>query len=218
MVKELCGGLNESGINKRERELSRTGWGRESGCFGIEVAAVLRKAEMKELEDCDKEAGSREVAEISMIQEASKGFEMGKVMRTQALTRNKAQLFPTTRRLEKRLVATEESVSREVIDQWFASTALHLGSQLKQEQVLRAKRMLYTWRDVFETDLLRIRRTDLIEHAIVLTPDAKPYRAQIPLYSEEEIAFCRRLLPKMEEAGLIFRCDTEWGARTKFPL
>ena len=71
---------------------------------------------------------------------------------------------------------------------------------------------------MFETDLLRIRKTDLIEHAIVLTPGAVPYRARIPLYTEEEIAFCRHLLPKMEEAGLIFRCDSEWGARTKFPL
>ena len=81
-----------------------------------------------------------------------------------------------------------------------------------------ARRLLYTWRDVFETDLLRIRQTDLIEHAIVLTPNAKPYRARIPLYTEEEIGFCGRLLTKMEEAGLIFRCDSERGARTKFPL
>ena len=58
----------------------------------------------------------------------------------------------------------------------------------------------------------------MIEHAIVLTPNAKPYRARISLYTEEEIAFCSRLLPKMEEPGLIFRCDAEWGARTKFPL
>ena len=68
MVKELCGSINKTGFNKRGSELWRTGRERESGCFGIEVAAVLRNAEVKELEDCDKEAGSREVAEISMIQ------------------------------------------------------------------------------------------------------------------------------------------------------
>jgi len=67
-------------------------------------------------------------------------------------------------------------------------------------------------------DLLRIRQTDLIEHAFVLMPNEKPYRARIPVYTEEEIAFCGGLRPKMEEAGLIFRCDSEWGARTKFPL
>ena len=69
---------------------------------------------------------------------------------------------------------------------------------------------------MFETDLLRIRRTDLIEHAIVLTWDAQPYRAKFPLYSEQEIKFCQDLIPRMEEAGLICRCDSAWGARTKF--
>ena len=96
--------------------------------------------------------------------------------------------------------------------------ALRVGIQLSLEEKRSVRRLLYTWRDVFETDLLRIRKTDLIEHTIVLTPNAKPYRARIPLYTEEEIAFCGRLLPKMEEAGLIFWCDSEWGASTKFPL
>ena len=147
------------------------------------------------------------------------GFlKIGKVLETTALTRNKAQLFPTTRRPEKRLIPSEEVVSQAVIDEWFASTTLRVGIQLSSEEKWSARRLLYTWRDVFETDLLRIKQSDLIEHAIVQTPNAKPYRARIPLYTEEEIAFCGPLLPKMEEAGLIFRCDSEWGARTKFPL
>ena len=52
----------------------------------------------------------------------------------------------------------------------------------------------------------------------MLLPEAKPTRARIPLYTEEEITFSQKLLPKMEEAGLIFRCDSAWGARTKFVL
>jgi len=70
-------------------------------------------------------------------------------------------------------------------------------------------RMLYTWQDVFEKDLLSIRQTDLIEHAIVLMPGAVPHQARIPRYTEEELAFYRRLIPMMEEAGLIFLCDSE---------
>ena len=104
------------------------------------------------------------------------GFlKIGKVLETTALTRNKAQLFHTTRRLEKRLIPPEEVVSQAVIDEWFASTALRVGIQLSLEEKRSARRLLYTWRDVFETHLLRIRQTDLIEHAIVLTPNAKPY-------------------------------------------
>jgi len=141
-----------------------------------------------------------------------------KVLGTTALTRNKAQLFPTTRRPEMRNLISEDEISSTEVEEWFASTALQLGTSLSDTERERAKRLLYTWRDVFETDLLRIRRTDLIEHAIILEPGAKPYRARIPLYTEEEINFCKRLLPEMEKAGLIFRCDSDWGARTKFPL
>ena len=139
-------------------------------------------------------------------------------MTTTALTRNKAQLFPTTRWPEKREVQDELSLPDGEVEKWFRSTALQQGEQLTASERAKAMPLLYTWRDIFETDLLRIRRTDLIKHAIVLMPGAVPHRACIPLYTEEEIAFCRRLIPKMEEAGLIFRCDSEWGARTKFPL
>jgi len=133
-------------------------------------------------------------------------------------TRNKAQLFPTTRRPIQRKIQGIELVAEDEVESWFSSTALRLGKNLDKRQPAKAKRLLYTWRDVFETDLLRIRKTDLSEHAIVLNTGAVPYRGRIRLYTEEEIAFCRRLLSKMEEAGLIFRCDSEWGARTKFPL
>lgn len=165
----------------------------------------------------DKEAGGNEEVKGGYDGKQRK-LETAKVLGTTALTRNKAQLFPTTRRPETRQIPTEDRVSQAVIEEWFATTSLQLGHQLSLHEQQSAKRLLYTWKDVFETDLLRIRQTDLIEHAIVLMPNAKPYRARIPLYTEEEIAFCGRLLPKMEEAGLIFRCDSQWGARTKFPL
>jgi len=88
-----------------------------------------------------------------------------KVLGTNTLTRNQAQHFPTTRRPETRSIASEHLFSEGDIEAWFSSTALQLGLHLNKEE---AKRMLYTWRDVFETDLLRIKRTDLIEHAIIL--------------------------------------------------
>ena len=103
-----------------------------------------------------------------------------------------------------RSLIEEDEISFSAVEEWFASTALQLGSRLTDSERERAKRLLYTWRDVFETDLLRIRKTDLIDHAIILEPGAKPYRARIFLYTEEEINFCKRLLPKMEEVGLIF--------------
>jgi len=141
-----------------------------------------------------------------------------KVLGATALTRNEAKLFPTTQRPEMRSLIGEEVVSFSAVEQWFASTALQLGSSLTDTERERVKRLLYTWGDVFKTDLVRICKTDLIEHGIILEPEAKPHRARIPLYTEEEINFCKRLLPKMKEASLIYRYDSHWGARTKFPL
>ena len=205
-------------ITRMKKGFRRQGKQKELGCFGVEV--VRRQSRREEV----GEHGGMKLGEEEEVGMMEHGLEKKipevnwKVLGTKALTQNKTQLFPITRRPETRTIPSEKLVSEDDIEAWFSSTALQLGQHLKEEEATRAKRMLYTWRDVFETDLLGIKRTDLIEHAIVLEPNAKPYRARIPLHTEEEIAFCRRLWPKMEEAGLIFRCDTEWGARTKFPL
>ena len=139
-----------------------------------------------------------------------------KVMQTTTFTRSKAQLFPITHRLVKRKIRSAELVGHEEIREWFESTSLRLGEELNTAQKVKAIPLLYTGRDIFETDHLRIQQTDLIEHVIVLMPGAISHHVHIPLYTEQ-VAFCRRLIFKMEEVGLIFRCDSEWGARTMFP-
>jgi len=78
-------------------------------------------------------------------------------MDTTVLTRNKAQLFPTTSHPILRSIIFEHEVSYVAIEKWFQSTALGLGNSLTALEQTKAKRMLYTWRDIFETDILRIR-------------------------------------------------------------
>jgi hypothetical protein len=126
----------------------------------------------------------------------------------------KALCFPTKREPQPRPMSDETD---DIINSWFQTCDIHLFDGLSADGSARARRLLYTWREVFEADMLKIKRTDLIEHCIELTPGAAPIKSKIPLYTEEERAFCNKLLPKMEQAGLIFRCDSEWGARTKFP-
>ena len=199
----------------------------EKRVSGVAKASVNVKEEGNEENKAEESSKSKkekqgkrreERRRMEQVEKCELGSRNWKVLGTMALTRNKAQLFPTTRRPALREIVAEAEVHITEIDRWFSSTALQLGDCLTPDQQSRAMRMLYTWRDIFETDLLRIRRTDLIEHAIILKPGAKPHRARIPLYTEEEITFCKRLIPKMEQAGLIYRCDSEWGARTKFPL
>ena len=71
--------------------------------------------------------------------------------------------------------------------------------------------------DVFESDLLWIRTTDLIARGIDLNADAIPSRSKVPLYTEAQLRFLNQLIPTMAERGLILRCDSTWVARTKFP-
>ena len=109
-----------------------------------------------------------------------------------------------------------ERTDPKIILAWLDKSVITIGNDLGTKQRAQAINLFYTWRDIFETILLRIRRTDLVEHAIVLNHDAKPYRAKIPLYNEREKKFCQELIPQMEEAGLIRRCDSAWAAHTKF--
>jgi len=67
-----------------------------------------------------------------------------KVMGTTALTRNKAQLFPTTRRPIQREIQGIELVAEDEVESWFNSTALRLGEHLDKLQRAKAKRLLYT--------------------------------------------------------------------------
>ena len=130
------------------------------------------------------------------------------------LTSNKAQLFPTRRRPERRELS---NAPQEVCDEWVRLKGVSIYEGLSPEKKQVANRLVYTWRDVFESDLLKIRTTDLIEHAIDLKPGAEPARAKTPLYTEAELRFANKLIPKMEQSGLILRCDSIWVARTKFP-
>ena len=130
------------------------------------------------------------------------------------LTTNKAQLFPTDRRPEPRELSTEK---QGIIDEWVGESGINVYEGLNEEEKSRANRLLYTWKDIFESDLLRIRTTDLIEHGIDLKADATPSKSKIPLYTEAELRFVNKIIPAMEERGLILRCDSTWVARTKFP-
>ena len=85
------------------------------------------------------------------------------------------------------------------------------------ERVLRVKRLLYTWKDCFALTLRDIKATDLIEHSTDSKPNARPAYGRIPKYNRKEREFAAYIFPMMEEAGIIVRAASDWGARSKFP-
>ena len=221
---EVLGGGNGGGKSERKEGRavkSEVAIGFGSGRIGKEIVSDEACREGSG-DDRKKNNGNEWKSGIWQRKKGKKaegnGMRQELVLGTTALTRNKARLFPTTRRPITREVPDSTIVSETEVNNWFQTTAWSLGDHFTSDQRAKAITLLYTWRDVFETDLLRIGKAHLMEHAIILMPSAVPYHTRIPLYTEEEIAFCHRLLPKMEEAGLIFRCDSDWGGWTKFLL
>jgi len=123
--------------------------------------------------------------------------------------------FPTARRPERRSLSGE---SMEVIDAWVKSSGVKIGDVAHAEgERDRVARLLYTWRDCFVTSISEIKMTDLVMHEIPLKPGTKPHRGKMPLYTLQEKKFMQEVLPMMEKAGIIVRCESPWAATTKFP-
>src|SRR4051812_44707656 len=78
--------------------------------------------------------------------------------------------------------------------------------------------MFYTWKEFFVYRLRDIKPTDLIEHAIDIKADAAPVRARPKWYTQREREYSAMVFPDMEEAGILVRGSSEWGAMTLFPL
>ena len=123
--------------------------------------------------------------------------------------------FPTERRPKLRPLT---DTSFEIIEAWIVSSGVTIrpGADTP-ERVKQTHRLLYTWRDCFATRVQDIQATDLIEHSIDLAPNAKPVAGSLPKYTAIEREFVNRIFPELEDAGIIVRRSSPWGARTKFP-
>ena len=125
------------------------------------------------------------------------------------------QGFPTERRPMQRPLS---DASPELIEAWVASSGITIGPKADTpERIERTQRLLYTWKDCFAVNIRDIKATDLIEHSIDLEPNAKPVKGTLPRYTAEERQFANRIFPELEDAGIIVRRSSPWGARTKFP-
>lgn len=121
---------------------------------------------------------------------------------------NIALMGPVTRvprdidqRPQQRALSRE---SQAVVDKWFNAVRIAARSGCKTiEQRDMAAQLVYTYRDLFATQLADIKPTDLLEHTVNLMPNAIPYRLQQPRYTPQERDFARRIFPQIEEIGWI---------------
>lgn len=127
----------------------------------------------------------------------------------------KGDQFPTDRRPNPRPLS---EASNDIINSWWLESQITIGPKADTiERLRKIKRLLYTYRDCFAESVKDVKATDLIEHSIYLVPNAHPVKGKSPRYSTKERDFANTIFPAMEDAGIITRRSSPWGARTKFP-
>ena len=62
-----------------------------------------------------------------------------------------------------------------------------------------------------------VNSTDLLHHMIDLKMQINSVKSRVPRYTLKEREFAAKIFPEMEEAGIVIRGTSEWGAKTKFP-
>ncbi|KAF5855627.1 hypothetical protein ETB97_008862 [Aspergillus alliaceus] len=108
------------------------------------------------------------------------------------------------------------NVDQAIVDEWFNGSNITIGPAADtEERVRQAKRLFYMWKDCFARTCHDIKATDMVEHPIDLMPGATPSKSKCPRYTHHEREFANKILPEMEEAGVIGRMATDRGARTK---
>jgi len=107
-------------------------------------------------------------------------------------------------------------VQLELVDeciQWFETSGIRIGRHLTSSQRMRAIQLLYTWKDLFISDIAQLPATDLVMHTIPTYPNAKPHRARDPIYAADEIQWQHEILP--EWSGVVISpCASSWVAKT----
>ncbi|KAF8456829.1 hypothetical protein BDZ91DRAFT_767400 [Kalaharituber pfeilii] len=121
--------------------------------------------------------------------------------------------FPVKRRPQE-FRREVDSSNQEIIEEWFEKCEVKIGSHLMPEEARYAKRILYTWRDLFVTSQSEMPKTDLVIHSIPTYWGAKPHRAKSRIWTEEEAKWQQENIPKLEKAGVIMRCESPWSAKT----
>jgi len=118
---------------------------REEGASEKEEGGKDEPDRYRKGEQSGKVFGQDVVRKESWVKTAIEERELRslKILSTTALTRNKVQFFPTTRRPELRDLVSEDQVSSKAVEQCFASTALQLGTSLTSVEKERGQSGYY---------------------------------------------------------------------------
>lgn len=104
------------------------------------------------------------------------------------------------------------------VRQWSDHEASHVNAVEQHDKLLGtliergssnwrlAAQVLYTWRDMFVTDVREMPPTKMVVYRIPTYPDAVPKASRLARYTPEEVLWQHKNIPPLEEAGIIVRC------------
>lgn len=156
-----------------------------------------------------KERASKEIKESELIIASGSTVQPGAEEETFG---QQDMNFPTTRRpidSQRRLYQDD------IPAQWIKESGIHIGDHLLPKERERAIRLLYTWRDLFISEVDKLPATDLVVHTIPTYPNARPHVARIPIWAVDECKWQDKYLPAM--MGVVIQpCTSPWSAKTTF--
>ena len=109
--------------------------------------------------------------------------------------------------MDRRLVSYRREIdgetSDEVILEWFRMSEITIGPKAAGQEGAGARRLLYTWKDLFASNVDIMPPTDLIEHSIPTWPDAVPARSKAAIHTLGEKQWIEENIPKMISSGIL---------------
>jgi hypothetical protein len=122
--------------------------------------------------------------------------------------------FPTQRRpVDYRRTLMSSATG---IPTWFEVSGIKLGTKLTAEQHEAVVKLLFTWKDLFASQIGEMPVTDLVEHCIPVYPYMQPRRTKDKIFTKEERDWLTINIPLLEKSGVIGRSESPWSHRTKF--
>ena len=104
-----------------------------------------------------------------------------------------------------------------VINEWFTTFQGGIRDAIQNDKELKsAKRLLYTWKDIFCSNIQEMPATDLIMYRVPTYANRPPWVTKTQLFNPEEVEYQKQMLPQLMDAEIISRCESPWSARTKF--
>lgn len=222
-----AGGLEKRGIfiaGERDTRSARDGVNSEklASCLSLANLTGCQPPRRTEGTHTDREPRKQDDGPSNWPQQVAGVFEVSVSPKDPDVANLEEEVFgrtrgyPTDRRPVNYRRDIDGETSDEVITEWFKASGITIGSKAAGPEEAEAHRLLYTWRELFASNVDIMPPTDLIEHSIPTWPNAVPVRSKAAIHTLKEKQWMEENIPKMISSGILDYSVSPWAHRTKF--